>query len=511
MRLQKISRFSLSSPSSEPLTIQSGTVIRMDSRNLTRVVLEALTAYNDLEVLNRSPLASLQITQRLRQALPLSSRVTPLATAWAVRQLLDQVLAQLDREQPDAADLLRQRFRHKRKVSELSDARQMGTSTLHSHQKKAVAALAAIVAEMETQAGMADATRRRALIALLPAPTYRELVGCEEQLVFLRQALTAGLDTPGYPLVITGLGGLGKTSLAREALVRWLMEHQPPIERILWATVVQGSGPAGLPQAQQERYALDRVVSQLGEQLDEPVNTLPPGNEQRLRLLARRLAQERSVVVIDNVETPDEVELALTIARFLAPVAQLLITSRHRIDQTNVQPLELRELGEEDALRLMRLEAQRLRIEPPDDVLGEAFYRQIGGNPLALKLVVAQTRLRPAGHVLQGLRGHSDSMQRLFAHVYDTAWQLLSERARQILLGLVLLPPAGATWEGLRLAAEASGELCGDEALAQAVDELAALSLLQVSPALDPVYSLHRLTYRFLERRLGLSEEQDRQ
>ncbi|HBY92640.1 MAG TPA: hypothetical protein DEP84_01545 [Chloroflexi bacterium] len=480
----------------------------MDDQNLTAAVLDALNAYHDLEALEAVQLASLQITRHLRRGLAVSSLMAAHATGLAVRRLVDQALAQLDRDQPAAADLLRLRFRQGRLVRELTDERRIGISTFYERQHKALAALATIVAEMEAQAGTASASRRRALMALLPPPTYRELVGCEEHLTFLAQTLTSSLSRPGYPLAITGLGGLGKTSLAREALVHWLAEHQPAIERILWATVAQGDGPAGLPEGRRERYALDQVLSQLGEQLDEPVNALP-GNEQRLRLLAGRLAWEPSVVVIDNVETPDEVSLALTIANVLAPVAQLLITSRHRIDQTNVQPVELRELGVEDALRLMHLEAQRLRIEPLDDSTGREFYRHIGGNPLALKLVVAQTGYLPASPVLEGLHKREPSMHRLFAHVYDTSWQLLSERAQQILLGLVLLPPAGATWTGLRVAAESGGDRCDDTALAGAVDELAALSLLQVSPALDPVYSLHRLTYRFLERKLKLLEEEN--
>ncbi|MDQ4077691.1 MAG: NB-ARC domain-containing protein [Chloroflexota bacterium] len=481
----------------------------MDENTLERVIRDALSSYYDLEALDRSPLGTLQITQCLRYGTPSSSLVATHVTGVAVRQLLDEAVIQLERDRPDAAELLRQRFRQGLLVNEVSAQRHIGTSTVYEHQQKAIAALTAVVAEMDAQAYTAAVSRRRALIARIPAPTYHTFVGHEPYLGQIGQALRAGLINPGSPLVISGLGGLGKTSLVREALVRWLTNEPSAIEHVLWATVVQSGDPIGGLSDRRERYTLEHVLAQVGEQLDEPVNALP-SNEQRLRLLARRLGHESSVVVLDNVETPDEVTLALRIAQALAPVAQLLITSRHRIEQPHVDPLDLQELSEANARELLKLEAERLRIEPLDADTSREVFRQVGGNPLALKLVIAQTRRLPVRKVLQGLRDHAASINALYAHVYHTAWQLLSREAREILLGLILLPPAGATWEGLRLAVESEDAPCDDATLEAAVNELADLSLLQISPALDPVYSLHRLTYRFLERQSGLISDDNR-
>ncbi|MCW5858693.1 MAG: hypothetical protein KIS63_10410, partial [Caldilineales bacterium] len=259
-------------------------------------------------------------------------------------------------------------------------------------------------------------------------------------------------------------------------------------------------------QAQRRSYALDQVLSDLGKQIEEPVDALPT-NERRLRTLAKRLQEASTIVVIDNIETPDEAQVALTLAENLSPVAQVIITSRRRLELPTGRLISLSELPEPQALRLLALECARLSSCDLTESLGRQIFGAVGGNPLALKLVAAQLALLPAHQILSGFEAATQTAQELFAHIYAISWHLLTPAAQQALLGMFLLPPAGATWEGLRVAASA-GALPDDAWLERVIAELTGLNLVQVghNPDQTPTYSLHRLTYAFLAAQMGMQD-----
>lgn len=156
------------------------------------------------------------------------------------------------------------------------------------------------------------------------------------------------------------------------------------------------------------------------------------------------------------------------------------------------------------------MEGRRLGIDGITEALGGRIYQKVGGNPLALKLVVAQMGKLPVDLVLAGFDAISRTTQELFDHIYETSWRLLSWSAQQALLGMFVLPPSGATWEGIRMAVAADGSAPDDAVLERVVEELASLNLIQVghSSSHPPIYSLHRLTYSFLATRLGLPFEE---
>ncbi len=465
---------------------------------------EALRNYHDLEALQQSQLRQLRLVDALTTDAT-TPWLTVRATGLAVQTLLDRALAALAATRPQAAALLRQRFLDDLTTQQLHQARGTPVSTLNDHQRRAMEMLASIIIRWEAEEEAK--TRRRALALMLPAPSYQELVGFEPYLHDLREALDTAGASLGQPLFITGLGGIGKTSLTREALLTWLQDERTPVERVAWVAVVQATlwGAEGV-QAQRRSYALDQVLSDLGKQIEEPVDALPT-NERRLRTLAKRLQEAPTIVVIDNIETPDEAQVALTLAENLSPVAQVIITSRRRLELPTGRLISLSELPEPQALRLLALECERLSSCDLTESLGRQIFGAVGGNPLALKLVAAQLALLPAHQILSGFEAATQTAQELFAHIYATSWHLLTAAAQQSLLGMFLLPPAGATWEGLRVAASA-GAPPDDAWLERVIAELTGLNLVQVghNPDQTPAYSLHRLTYAFLAAQMGMQD-----
>lgn len=288
-----------------------------------------------------------------------------------------------------------------------------------------------------------------------------------------------------------------------EALESWLIQEAPPIERILWTEV---ENEFGAPMEQQSDLVLERMLWKLGEQLELPIAAIP-NSKLRLQAIAKKLLQYSLpfVIVIDNVETPPEAVLALTIAESLLSLAQVVITSRREIRHNQVKKhIRLLELSEEHTLELLRLEAGHQGYAPLSDKQARQLYNEVGGHPLALKLVAGQLSFLPLTQVLSALHNNSPLADELYTHVYETSWQLLSELSSEVLLGLMSLPPSGAHWKGLRILTP----MYDDAALYKAIKELKTLNLLQVSvPAQGThTYSLHRLTYCFLEHKIGLAE-----
>ncbi len=462
--------------------------------SLRTSVRKALSNYHDADALRDSELGKLKIAQRPSVSTP--SVIKEMTNVIATRKVVDRGIQRLSLSAPDKAELLHKRFITKATTpADYMDEQTVSESQFFQYQRKAITALALHIAEMET---------REIEIAhcaeFLPPPTYIELVGAEKQIAQLHGWLTEGIGRPGLPIILNGLGGIGKTSLLREAVIRWLESQPPSLERVLFAPV---SNRVDIGEAASS-YALDEVLVTLGSQVD--LNLVPlANNERRLQELARRLAQYRCMLIIDNVETLSEVRLTQTILDHLSSVAQTVVTSRQEFQLTKVRPLLLSELEWEDALRLMGLEANKLEVGGLTVKNYEAIFNAIGGHPLALKLVLGQLSKLSIEQVIERLRGTEGAERKLFTHVYAQSWNLLSELAREMMLGLFLLPLEGATWNGLREALRGAGHAPDDETLQSLVLEVSRLNLLQVSPMHPHVYSLHRLTYHFLEQKLGWS------
>ncbi len=462
----------------------------MQSESLQDAVQDALRSYDDLEELRKSPLSELEAIWPI----PPASKpflANPMK-GLAVRRLLDRAVMRLKQTMPDDARLLEERFIHGRQVKELEARSLVSASSFYSRlNRRVMPALVSIVAQMEVEAMTARQQEIHEKTASLPAPTYQRLVGVDHYLNQLWRVLRESVTAPTLPLVVTGLGGIGKTSLVGEALRSWIRQEAPPVERVLFAPFEKMVGGQSAP------HALDQILFRLGEQLDLPLAELPD-NARRLQRLGERLAQARYIVVLDNIERPDEVELAMQMADVLAPTSQMLFTSRHAFERPDVRPLTLGELPQEHALELLRLEAVRLNYTPLAEAVSLQIVEEVGGHPLALKLVAGQVRRLPVDSVLRSLSVPHDTTRELFTRVYETSWTLLSSVAREILQGLLLLPQEGAEWDWIRVATAQN-----EAALMSGVDELTTLNLLQVSANQPRIYSMHRLTYHFLEQKAG--------
>jgi DNA-binding SARP family transcriptional activator len=226
-------------------------------------------------------------------------------------------------------------------------------------------------------------------------PALPELTGRDDEVATLSRELrsTAG---GGRAWVITGAGGVGKTSLALH--VAHLVRAGYPDGQLylnLRGTDHEPVDPA---------TAVDRLLRGLGV---VPA-AIPASLEERIDLYLGRLSDQRVLIVLDNAAGEAQV-------RPLLPgtsAAAVLVTSRVALaglEAARVVSLEV--LPPADALGLLAgaLGVERVTAEP---VAAADIVRYCGGLPLALRVAAARLVARPHWRLAELAERLSDERRR---------------------------------------------------------------------------------------------------
>ena len=240
------------------------------------------------------------------------------------------------------------------------------------------------------------------------------------------------------PLVISaldGMAGIGKTALALHAAHRIadrFRDGQLFID-------LRGYAAGGAPMPAEE--ALAYLLRSLGV----PPQSIPSGLRDRAALYRTRLAQSRTLIVLDNAADPAQV-------RPLLPDAAgclVLITSRDRLTGLDrARSLSLDILGEDEAVALLGKVAGTDKAPARSPAVRE-LAALCGYVPLALRIVAARLR-HTAGLTVEdlvaGLRDEGARLGRLtdgerdLASVFETSYRHLPEPERRALRLLSVLP-----------------------------------------------------------------------
>ena len=437
-----------------------------------------------------SPLAGLFL---LRSTLQWHGRTVHQAT----NQLLVDALAQLAIEHKNHADVLQSRYLDNEKVEHGANRLNISSATFHRRRTEAIPRLATTVLQMERAACSAHVAR---LTGRMEQPSYTTLFGKDVQIQKVEAQLLA--QTPPWLVVIAGIGGIGKTTLA-DALARRMIASCA-FDDIGWVTARQslfnaGGSIAPLPQPKLTTPAL---IESLSMQLF--------GNhfghrsyEEVLAALTDRLKTRPHLVVIDNLETLLDTELLLPTLRSLANPSKILITTRDSLfTESDLYHLVMPELDEADALALVRQEAQMrniVEVAAASDTELHPIYETIGGNPLALRLVTGQLHVHSLDALLSDLlTARGRSVKALYDFIYRRAWSMLDETARDVLVAMPLVRESGGRFEML-------AATCGlsEYDLRKALEPLVTLNLVDVRGDLQARrYFIHGLTRAFLHEQV---------
>lgn len=463
--------------------------------DLVPQVAAALQHYRDPDG-QRGLLESLLL---FRQALAECGPAAATAPRLASNAVLAAGLEKLAAQDSAAADLLRLRYVHGKPVTVVANELNFAETTIFRRRREATELLAAVLADLD------GAARRRRLDQVerwLGAPTTLPLVGVDEQVEALAVLLVSA--RPPWLASIEGIGGIGKTALAGALLRR--VAASSSFDGFAWVSAQPALLDASGSIRQRARPALTQValVTALLEQLapEEAAGRLGHA-EAALELLHSVLKRAAYLVVIDNLETVTDLQTLLPLLHSLANPSKFLLTSRQRlVEDRDVYFYGVPELSESNALALVRSAGALHNVAAlaaASDAELRPLYSVVGGNPLALLLVVGQLHLRDLDTLLSDLQGaRGVTVENLYTFIYRRAWENLDELQRQVLLAMSLVQVNGDT---LSFIAATSGLPAGgaNGGITAALQQLQALNLVYtVGESATRRYAIHSLTRTFL-------------
>lgn len=330
----------------------------------------------------------------------------------------------------------------------------------------------------------------------LPAPTY-------DQFVMRQQAfdeVVDGLGQRSAAVLIVGMGGNGKTSLAREVAAQCLQagDDTPRFDAVVWVSDKDNPGTTNQ----------STVLDTIARTLDYPGFTQFPHEEKQYEV-EQLLRRQRVLLIIDNAETITDGALFTWLLRLPEPSKALITTREYqRLFRRNCTPIELRGMRDDEARTLLQQRLERLRIAHlvHDPAQLEPLRVATGGNPKAITMVAGLLKYerRPLQQIVADLYAARGD---LFDDLFSRAWALLDEAGKRILMVMTFFPDS-ASIEALSATADVTGF-----DFDRAVERLTDLSLLDVQQEdlnSAPRYVLHPLVRAFAGARLAEQTEFER-
>jgi hypothetical protein len=212
-------------------------------------------------------------------------------------------------------------------------------------------------------------SRRETLAPFQLPPVPRFFVSRKAELAALR---------PGELVVLSGPGGVGKTSLA----LRWLQDRRATFPDGQLYVDLGAHAPAG-PVAPEE--ALEGFLHALG------VADVPPQLSRRAALFRSVTARRQLSVLLDNAVSVAQV-------RPLLPTSgTVIVTSRWRLSSLGLDGarfVDVAPMGIDESIELLDSVVGRGRLAQEPDAAQEVA-RLCGGLPIALSVVGARLSTRP--------------------------------------------------------------------------------------------------------------------
>jgi tetratricopeptide (TPR) repeat protein/transcriptional regulator with XRE-family HTH domain len=320
----------------------------------------------------------------------------------------------------------------------------------------------------------------------LPAPTYSQFVMREQAFADVLD----GLQQRSAAVLVVGMGGNGKTSLAREIAHHCLQNADLVLfDAAVWVSDKDRPGTTNL----------STVLDEIARTLDYPGFTQFEHDEKR-REVEQLLRRQRVLLIVDNFETITDGSLITWLLRLPEPSKALITSREYRREWRSSWPVELRGMSEEEIRVLIGQRLRQLRIEKLIGNLDqlEPLIAATGGNPKAIEITLGLVKheRRSLQHVVDDLYAARGD---LFEDLFARSWSLLDDAARRVLMVATFFPTS-ANSEALRATADIQGYTF--DRVVERLTDLALLDVQQADLNSLPPYALHPLVRAFAKARL---------
>lgn len=326
----------------------------------------------------------------------------------------------------------------------------------------------------------------------LPAPTYSQFIMRQQPY----QDIVDGLRQRSAVVLIASMGGMGKTSLAREIAANCMGQANGPIsfDAAVWVSDKDKPGTTNL----------SLVFDEIARTLDYP-GVIQLGYTEKRYEVEQLLRRQRVLLIIDNFETITDGALLEWLLRLPEPSKAMITTREYRREFRSSWPIDLHGMTKIEAQALIRDRLRVLKLEKlvADQAQWESLIQVTGGNPKAIQLALGLIKFerRPLQHILDDF---SHARGPLFDDLFARAWSLLNVPTQHVLLALTLFSTSAN--HAALLTTVGISELV----FTAAIDTLADLALLDiqhVSALSHPRYALHPLVRVFAQERLAEQPE----
>lgn len=414
--------------------------------------------------------------QAQRQPLHLQ---TPIMLRQTTNDFLKSSLELLSQKNPTGATIIEERFCERKTMGKVAESLNFSEDYAYNLQRKSLKELGQIIYSLEL------AARRQYQHELEGNLPYNycntRLFGVENQ----RHQLTRRLLNPETPpiVVLCGIGGIGKSSLACAVAQDIIQTFS--FEFIIWLEI--------------DGANFGEWITNLARKTNALLS--PSATDNLIDHTRRLLKANRYLVIIDNLETPEDLHQILATIQTFHGSSRFLLTSRIQPEPGHyfLQPLSDIPFAEAHALlqNQMIMSSQHHTGDLLTVEEAQAIYDVVGGNPLALKLVAGLRLHFSVEHLLAELKeAVHTGIAGLYHAIYWKAWHSLTPFARRLLRAMTLIAPTelGGSLEQIQSISQLS-----NIQFMQAVTELITYSLLEPhSRGAQKRYSIHPITRTFL-------------
>ena len=404
----------------------------------------------------------------------------------AVKTIIHNFLKEFESISTREFQVISRRYLDKRTVDQVADELNLGTESIKKIQRAGILNLSKAILKNEKLEHTKIIER---LEQRLITPTYSQLFGT--QIVCAQVSNLLISDGSPWIVSLSGLGGLGKTSIANQIARKIIRTLK--FDELTWVAhksmTSNDSANNVVTQFISNLYSL--IFNQHDHQRDS----------QKVDRIVNHLKLVPHLIIVDNLEYLEDVSALLPIIQKLSNPSKFLITSRAWTPNlSNAPRFVIEELVFKDFVALFREQSKLHQIQNFSSITNDnlkEFYDLIGGNPLFTKLVVGLLTVYDAGYVLDDLKSvRTHETEKMYKFVYQKIWKTLSPNSQNILENM----PLASLVDGMGLNQLASICKLDTSQTMGSIYELVAKSLLEVRGDIhERRYAIHALTNSFLQ------------